>query len=197
MVASDLPPVTDIGQSLDDGSSLVLVDVDTGDRVAAWAELDQNTSDADGAPLLIIPAAALAEGHRHAVGLRGLRRTDGTEGEPTAEFAEAVARPDALAEVWLGALKSAGVDPQDLDVAWGFTVGSTDDISGRLRHMWSETSAAVGDGAPPFTVTSTTSMAALAWCAGPSRRPTTSKVRRSRPGPGQRGRPRRHPDEHR
>lgn len=152
--ASDLPPVTDIGQSLDDGSSLVLVDVDTGERVPAWAELDQNTSEADEAPLLIVPAAALAEGHRHAVGLRGLRRTDGTEVEPTSAFTDTVARPDALAEVWLDALKSAGVDPADLDIAWGFTVGSTDDISGRLRHMWSETSAEVGDSAPPFTVTS-------------------------------------------
>jgi hypothetical protein len=103
---------------------------------------------------LIVPAAALTEGHRHAVGLRGLRRGDGTEVEPTDAFAAVVARPDASAQVWLDALADAGVDEEDLDMAWGFTVGSEDDLSGRLRHMWSETSIAVGDGAPPFTVTS-------------------------------------------
>jgi hypothetical protein len=36
-VASKLAPVTDIGRSLDAGSSLVIVDVDTGERVAGWA----------------------------------------------------------------------------------------------------------------------------------------------------------------
>ncbi|HEX2576034.1 MAG TPA: hypothetical protein VHK88_06770 [Aquihabitans sp.] len=152
--ASALPPVTDIGASLDEGSSLVLVDLDTGERVAAWAELDANSTDPDEAPLLIVPAALLAEGHRHAVGLRGLRRTDGSEVEPTDAFADLVASPDAAAEAWLGGLADAGVDVEDLDIAWSFTVGSAEDLSGRLRHMWSETSEELGDGAPAFEVTS-------------------------------------------
>ena len=38
--------------------------------------------------------------------------------------------------------------------AAGFTVGSAESISGRLRSMWSETREGLGDGAPAFKVTS-------------------------------------------
>jgi len=40
-------------------------------------------------------------------------------------------------------------------LAWSFTVASEQGLSGRLRHMWQETSKALGTGAPKFTVTST------------------------------------------
>ena len=43
-----------------------------------------------------------------------------------------------------------------MSLAWSFTVASEQDLSGRLRHMWTETSAALGAGAPKFTVTSST-----------------------------------------
>jgi len=39
-------------------------------------------------------------------------------------------------------------------LTWSFTVASADGLTGRLRHMWAETTAALGDdGAPPFTAT--------------------------------------------
>ncbi|CAN5156652.1 hypothetical protein BH20ACT3_BH20ACT3_05010 [soil metagenome] len=151
--ASDLPPVTDIGASLAEDSALVLVDVETGERVAAWAELDANATDPARQALLVIPATALVEGHRHAVGLRNLVRTGGTEVEPSPEFAALVDEPGDDAE-WLDALAEAGAPPEGLDLGWSFTVGSSESISGRLRHMADETMAEVGDGAPPFEVTS-------------------------------------------
>ena len=154
-VRSGLPPVTDIGASLDDDSALVLVDATTGDRVAAWAELDANAEDPAKQALLVQPAAALAEGHRFVVGLRDLVDGTGAEIDPSPAFAERVEAPDAEAAFVLEALEAAGVDRTSLDVAWGFTVGSADSISGRLRSMWSEARAGLGDdGAPPFEVTS-------------------------------------------
>jgi hypothetical protein len=152
--ASGLPPVTDIGASLDEDSPLVLVDTETDERVAAWAELDANAEDPAKQALMIQPAAALTEGHRHVVGLRNLVRTDGSDVEPSAAFAEQLADPDELASQTFGGLEEVGIGMDDLDVAWSFTVGSGDDISGRLRSMWDETSAQVGDGAPPFTIDS-------------------------------------------
>lgn len=152
--ASGLPPVTDIGASLADDSPLVLVDADTGERVAAWAELDANAEDEAKQALLIQPATALIEGHRHVVGLRDLERTDGAAVEPSEGFAAQLAAPDAEARAAFSDLQEAGVATDDLDVAWAFTVGSGDDISGRLRSMWTETLAEVGDGAPAFTVES-------------------------------------------
>jgi hypothetical protein len=152
--ASHLPPVTDIGASLAKGSSLVLVDATTGKRVAAWAELDANVEAKAQRPLLIVPAAALTEGHRYAVGLRGLVTTDGAEVRPSTRFAALLAKPDAEAAAVFAALEGSGVQRDELDVAWGFTVGSADSISGRLRAMWKATQDQLDGGAPAFEVTS-------------------------------------------
>ncbi|MCU1370606.1 MAG: hypothetical protein JWO77_1800 [Ilumatobacteraceae bacterium] len=152
--ASGLPPVTDIGASLDDDSPLVLIDAADGTRVPAWAELDANAEGPAEQALMVQPATALVEGHRHVVGLRHLVRTDGSEVGPSDGFAAQLADPDAIAAATFADLEDAGVDRDDLDVAWSFTVGSGDDISGRLRSMWEETSEQVGDGAPPFTIDS-------------------------------------------
>ncbi|MCU1358334.1 MAG: hypothetical protein JWM89_3752 [Acidimicrobiales bacterium] len=153
--ASELPPVTDIESSLGSGSSLVIIDGRTEKRVAAWAELDANAHDPDRQALLITPAAGLAEGTTYYVGLRHLKHTDGTEVKPSKTFAGRLAHPDRLsARVFQELEDHAGVTRTDLDIAWSFTVGSTESISGRLRSMWSETSKDLGDGAPPFEVTS-------------------------------------------
>ena len=151
--ASGLPPVTDIGASLAPGSPLVLVDLTNGTRAAAWAELDANVGDRSKQMLQITPAASLIEGHRYAVGLSGLKRTDGTVIPPSPGFASMVAHPTADQASWLQALATHGAPKKGLYLAWAFTIGSTDNISGRLRHMWDETSKALGSGAPPFHVT--------------------------------------------
>jgi len=155
VTASSLPPVTDIGASLSDTSALVLVDIDTGQRVAAWAELDANSEDPARQPLIIVAAAALTEGHRHVVGLRNLIRTDGSEVEPSPSFAAVMADPTTTQQTWLAELSAAGVDLAKLDIAWQFTVASSRSLSSRLAHMANETLGELDEGAPPFTVTST------------------------------------------
>jgi hypothetical protein len=152
--ASDLPPVTDIGASLGDDSPLVLLDATTGERLAAWAELDANAEDPTKQALMIVPAAALPEGHRITVGLRDLVRTDGTEVEPSDAFAAQLADPDPASAATFADLDDGGVDVDELDVAWSFTVASERSLSGRMRAMWDETLAEVGEGAPRFEITS-------------------------------------------
>jgi hypothetical protein len=153
--ASGLPPVDDLGASLDESSALTLVDVDTGERLAAWTELDTSlTDDPARRPLRIVPAAALPEGHRIAVGLQGLRTTAGEDVEPTTPLREMLQHPDRDQQEWLTALMAEGAATDDLDAAWSFTVASAESLTGRLRAMWEETAAGLGDGAPPFTVDS-------------------------------------------
>ena len=142
--ASGLPPQTDIAASLAPGAHAVVVDVNTGKRVPAWAEIDPRVTDPAQRLLRIVPAVGLAEGHRIAIGLRGLRHTDGTPVAPTAAFAKLVAAPTPEQSHWLDALAVAGVPKASLTIAWSFTVESEQSLSGRLRHMWSETSAALG-----------------------------------------------------
>jgi len=165
-VASGLAPQTDIAASIEPDSNLAVVDVETGARVPAWVELDTNVTDPSRQPLRIIPATSLGEGRRYAIGLSDLRRADGSEIQPTEAMAAVVARPDADQQQWLDALRTAGVNTDDLDVGWAFTVASSDSLSGRLRSMWDETKADLGDGAPPFSVTGTNTVGPATFIEG-------------------------------
>jgi hypothetical protein len=154
--ASKLPPVTGIAKSLAADSPVVLVDLTTGKRVPAWAELDAHATDDAKRALLIVPATSLAEGHRHAVGLRGLVRADGSKIAPSRSFVRLRAHPTAEQRRWLRGLAKAGAPAKQLTLAWGFTVASARSLSGRLRSMWDATRSSLGSGAPAFTVTSAT-----------------------------------------
>ena len=152
-VASGLPPVTDIARSLADDSPLVLVDLVTGERIPAWAELDADGETPDDTALMVVPAVALTEGHRHLVVLRDLLDTAGAPIEPSPAYVDRVANPlDQHDGALLDALEAVGIDPAETTLAWTFTVASGESLSGRLRHMWDETKAELGDGAPEFTI---------------------------------------------
>lgn len=153
VVASALPPVTDIGASLKPGSALVLVDVTSGKRIAAWAELDANAAVKAHQALLVVPAAAMSDGHQYAVGLQHLKTTHGTEIVPSSSFSAAVR--DKANATWLNALRTAGAAVPELDLAWTFTIASTRSLTGRLESMWKETRSEIGEGAPEFNVDST------------------------------------------
>jgi hypothetical protein len=151
--ASGLAPVTDIAKSLDDDSPLVLVDTVTGERIPAWAELDADGGSPDDTALIVVPAVALTEGHRHLVVLRDLVDTAGEPIEPSSTYVDRITTPlDQHDAALLAALDGVGIAPGDTTLAWTFTVASGESLSGRLRHMWAETKAELGDGAPEFTV---------------------------------------------
>ncbi len=152
--ASDLPPVTDLGRSLNDDSPLVLFDVDADQRVPAWAELDAAGTDPEGTPLMIVPATSLTEGHRHVVALRNLKQADGSPVAPSSAYLASLDAPDDLTQTLIDGLDAAGLDPAAQNLAWTFTVSSGTSLSGRLRHMWDETKAEIGDGTPEFVVDS-------------------------------------------
>ncbi|CAN5657748.1 hypothetical protein BH10ACT3_BH10ACT3_21150 [soil metagenome] len=72
-----LPPEDDIGMSTTLESATVILDLDTGQLVPHWAEMDSRaTSDADRA-LILRPATSLMETHRFAVALRNINGADG------------------------------------------------------------------------------------------------------------------------
>ncbi|MFN8036152.1 MAG: hypothetical protein U0V73_09490 [Acidimicrobiia bacterium] len=154
-VASKLPPVTDIAESLRPDSPLVLLDLTTGKRLAAWAELDANDPDTVNRALIVVPAAALPEGHRIAIGLRNLTTADGTRIQPNPAMRQRLAKRANGDARWIDALSKQGVQPRTLTIAWTFTVASAASLSGRLRSMWSGTNRALraSNGAPRFHVT--------------------------------------------
>lgn len=129
---ANLPGHDDIAASLDADSPTVIVDLDTGERVAHWAELDANAADAiEEQALYLRPAARLAPGHRFAVAItRALKNRDGgdlavpdgfraiLDGRVSAHARLEAIRPgyDAI----FAALDDAGVDRDQLVVAWDF-----------------------------------------------------------------------------
>jgi hypothetical protein len=158
--ASQLPPSTDIGASLEPDGPLVLLDAsDEGAprRLAAWAELDAGAATPEEALVMIHPAAALPEGRRIVVALRDLVHRDGEPVRPSEGMRTLIEDPDPLAARMLEVLERAGLEAGEIDVAWTFTVASARSTSGPLRHMWQDLLDEVGaDGAPAFTVTGTT-----------------------------------------
>lgn len=131
---SGLVSYRDLGASLGDGSSTVILDMTTGQRVPHFAEVDVNeTMDFDHQAVYLRPAQRLASGHRYAVGIRNtLRSRDGKPLAMTDGFRAVLADKDTgqkrldadrprLREA-VAALEQAGIPRGDLLVAWDFTV---------------------------------------------------------------------------
>ncbi|MEY2755623.1 MAG: hypothetical protein RJB65_1981 [Actinomycetota bacterium] len=164
--ASALPSWTDIGASLTDTSPVVLVDLTSGERIPLWAELDAHADSDDDRLLTIRPAISLPEGHHFAVGLRGLVNTGGAA-LPTGDvfrvyrdnlltgIAAVEDRRPAMDDA-LAALEGAGVARSDLQMAWDFTVASTDSISSRMLSIRDQALAQLGESAPAYTITAVT-----------------------------------------
>ena len=162
--ASSLPSWTDLDASLADDSPVVLVDAATGERIPLWAEVDPKAPSDDERLLMIHPAVVLTEGATYAVGLRGLVDTDGAAIEPTALFRAyrdglvteqpvVEDRRDEMDQTF-AALGAAGVDRGDLQLAWDFTVATTENISSRMLHIRDDALEQLGDtNAPAFTIT--------------------------------------------
>ena len=70
-----------ISRSNDEDSPIILLDADSGERIAHWVELDYSSDDirpAMNRTLMIWPAARLTDSTRYIVAMRSLRDTNGT-----------------------------------------------------------------------------------------------------------------------
>ncbi len=126
------------------------------ERHPFWSELDTHPeTPADQRLLILRPAVNFEEGHRYVVGLRDLRDAAG-EVIPAGAAFEAL-RDDALAETpttdrgrhyaeaVFPELASAGIQPDELTLAWDFTVASAENLAGRALSIRDEAFALLGD----------------------------------------------------
>jgi hypothetical protein len=133
---STLVDQTRFADSLGASATTVIVDMDTGERVAHFAELDMTPGvAADRQAIIIRPAARLTGGHRYAVAITtAIKAKAGGElpisagfqaildGTTTSHALLEAARP-RLNEA-LDALADAGFPRENLALAWDFTVAS-------------------------------------------------------------------------
>ncbi|HUH03530.1 MAG TPA: hypothetical protein VML75_16145 [Kofleriaceae bacterium] len=141
-----LPPHSDPDASLAADSPIILVNVDTGDRVAFFAEVDMNTNKPELRTLIIHPLERMAPASRYAVGIRD-RVVDST-GQPLPRpeafqalldgtsfdhplFAKLVPRYPAI----FAALEAQGVQRDELVVAWDFVTASHEFLTRDLMTM--------------------------------------------------------------
>jgi hypothetical protein len=155
MTRTGVVPITDVARSFDAGQPVVVIDAKSGKRQLIWAELDSNASSPANTALLIHPAKNLKEGHRYIVALRNLRSADGTLLQASPYFriyrdklptnAPAVEARRPHMEDIFSRLEQAGIERNDLYIAWDFTVASAHTLSSRLLHIRDDAFAQLGD----------------------------------------------------
>ncbi len=160
----------DTQRSLDEAGPIVLVDVDTGQRVPLLTEMDRNQrgegfEDYEGRHALIIrPLAPMATGHRYVVGVStDLRDTEGESFDVSPGFAalrDGVVTTDARLEAArdryddvFAALDAAGMARDALLVAWEVPVASEQQVLGPIRSMQAQAATLNAEGIP-YTITS-------------------------------------------
>lgn len=152
---TDAPVLDQPSLSMAEDAPIVLLDADTGERWPYYAELDRhpNTGD-DERALIIRPLRNFTEGHRFVIGLRDLQRTDGSA--VTAGDAFAAVRDGDLSQAGAGTtearyrrifsdLDAAGVDRDELVLAWDFTIGSAESLAGRMLAIRDQAFGQLGD----------------------------------------------------
>ena len=158
--ASSLPTWHDPGASLAASSPTVIVDADTGVRVAHFAEIEGSPEVAAGRTTLYLrPAARLAESHHYVVAIRGLRDRGGAPIAPGAQFAALRAGVGGTGEQAefehdvFAPLAAAGVARADLLLAWDFRTASGPVAWGDAVAMRDAAIAAAGPSGLGCTVT--------------------------------------------
>jgi len=166
-------PLDDISDYKRADQPVLLIDAETGERQAIWAELDSNPTTVDPTPgndgginmnpsntepvnLLIRPAKNLEFGHRYIVAFRNLK--DASNNEIPAPLGFQVYRDDLptqqsvvenrrphMESVINDLVNKAGVDRSSLYMAWDFTVASEESITGRALEIRNDAYARLGD----------------------------------------------------
>ncbi len=145
--------IEDLARSLDEDAPIVVINATTGERHPYFDELDTHPETADDERLLLIrPAVNYEEGHRYVIALRDLVGQDGEELQPARNFAGyAEGRgPKGAKQLHMDAnvfpvLEAAGIDRDEVYLAWDFTVASWQSLAGRVLHMRDEAFALLGD----------------------------------------------------
>jgi hypothetical protein len=170
---SALVPQTDLARTYDPDQRVVVIDARTGERHLIWAELDSNASSDRDRLLLVHPAVNWREGHRYVVALRNLRGAEGSLLEPGPAFRtfrdrlpsrdRDVRRRRGHMERIFRKLRRAGIERDDLYLAWDFTVATARTLASRALSIRDRAFAELGDhnlgdrrvdgSPPPFRIT--------------------------------------------
>ena len=147
-------PITDIERSFDEDQPIVVINARTLERQLIWSELDANPADPRDVTLIVRPAVNFDEGERYIVALRNLKRraraTSSMPSPPSARCATASRtrrsrRAAPISSSCSARSAGAGIEREELYLAWDFTVASREGLSGRALQIRNEAFAELGD----------------------------------------------------
>lgn len=165
---SECPRWWNMDRSLEVDSPTVLLDAETGERVAHWVELDHSSTAADKLrkhSFLMYPSTALEFNHRYIVAIRSLGSHSPAsssnafkalrdrfanvpdEDKPTKE------RADHFEGIF-NQLEAAGVKRNSLLLAWDFTTNDKTDVTSRMTFIRDDIKKRVGPRGPEYRVES-------------------------------------------
>lgn len=146
----------DPGRSLAEDFPTVVLDLETGEKVAHWIELDARAEEADEVMLYIRPATRLEPDRSYGVAIRGLVDAEGAPVAPSAAFealrdgvrttAETLEARRPGFEALFGALTDAGVPRDDLILAWSFHTESYRSAHETMLRMRDDALERLGEG---------------------------------------------------
>jgi hypothetical protein len=147
----------DIGAYESANATTILLDLETGERIAHWAEIDIGAAYDNERLLILQPAVPLHHDRSYVVGIRGLKThtgkpvtssdaflalRDGT----TTDTWDVEGRRDHFDSVLFPALATAGFAQDELQLAWDFHTASRESVLGRLEWMRDDALERTADG---------------------------------------------------
>lgn len=157
-------PITDLAESLESDTPVVLVDAETGEQQLIWMERDQRGATAADQAIIGRVGKNLKNNHRYIVAMRNMK--DGADQTLAASTTFAAYRDNtptgllpvearrAHMEELFTTLAGFGIARNDLYLAWDFTTQSDDSTASRLLAMRDDAfDNILGANAPSFTVT--------------------------------------------
>lgn len=147
-------------------SPTILIDAETGELVAHFAEMDLSTNDPDvlteESAIMIRPVIRLKDKTRYIVAMRNIVDANGNVIEPVPAFkalrdntptnqAAIESRRDSYKDIF-DRLEKAGIERSSLQIAWDYTTSSRENNTRWLIHMRDDALAKVGEMGPTYTV---------------------------------------------
>jgi hypothetical protein len=159
--ATGLADPTMLATTLDSSAPTILLNADTGALVPHFVDIDVSADTAEKA-LLIRPGYILEYSTRYIVAIREVVDASGDALEPTEVFRAlrdetdhddpSVASRRQHYEGIFALLAEAGVERDDLQIAWDFTTGSREGITGKMIAVRDAALAVVGEDGPEYVI---------------------------------------------
>ena len=145
----------DIEKSITESHGSVLLNMDTGQKVFHWIEVDARAQEGEETLLFLRTIEGLDHNASYAIGLRGLLDTEGNEIDPHDGFRalrdnvetnyEGIEEQRESYEEMFSSLDSLGFERDSLQAAWWFHTASTDSILRDIVMMRDDAEQRLGE----------------------------------------------------